>query len=74
MSYYVIRNITKTCYFTGVYPLSRVPDDTKYILKAENDYGSENMDKYIQYCESKGKIVRQIDSLVSPKIILYLVE
>jgi hypothetical protein len=74
MSYYIIRNITKTCYFTGVYPLSRVPDDTKYILKAENDYGSENMDKYIQYCESIGKKVSAIDSLDFPQMILYIVE
>jgi hypothetical protein len=74
MSYYAIRNITKTCYFTGVYPLSRVPDDTEYILKAENDYGSDNMDKYIQYCISKGKTVHPVDSLEFPKMVLYRVE
>ncbi|MDR1583883.1 MAG: hypothetical protein LBS55_11630 [Prevotellaceae bacterium] len=74
MSYYVIRNITKTCYFTGVYPLALVPDDTKYILKAENDYGNENMDKYIQYCEFEGKTVHPVDSLESPKMVLFLVE
>jgi 4-amino-4-deoxy-L-arabinose transferase-like glycosyltransferase len=74
LAYYEIRNITKMCYFTGVYPLVRVPDDTKYILKADNDYGSENMDIYIKQCESKGKMVHPIDTLDSPRMILYLVE
>jgi hypothetical protein len=74
MSYYFIRNITRTCYFTGVYPLSLVSDDTKYILKADEDYGSENMDIYIKQCEAKGKNVRLVDSLESPKMTLYVVE
>jgi hypothetical protein len=73
-SYYVIRNITKNCYFTGVYPLSLVPEDTKYILTAEDDYGSENMDAYINLCKSAGKKVSVIDSFDSPQMILYIIE
>ena len=73
-SYYVIRNITKHCYFTGTYPLARVPDDTKYVITTENDYGCENMDLYIEQCKSKGKMVYPIDSIDSPKMVLYLIE
>ncbi|MDR0732841.1 MAG: hypothetical protein LBF08_02090 [Dysgonamonadaceae bacterium] len=73
-SYYVIRNITKTCYFTGLYPLALMPEDTKYILTAEHDYGSENTDLYIERCKAKGKTVYPIDSINSPKMVLYLVE
>jgi hypothetical protein len=74
ISYYTIRNITETCYFTGIYPWSLVPEDTKYILTAKDDYGSENMNVYIKYCESIGKKISAIDSLDSPKMILYVVE
>jgi hypothetical protein len=74
ISYYVVRNITKDCYFTGVYPLSLVPEDTKYILTAKDDYGSENMDVYIKQCESAGKKVSVIDKLNSPEMTLYIVE
>ncbi|MDR1562184.1 MAG: hypothetical protein LBS54_03720, partial [Dysgonamonadaceae bacterium] len=73
-SYYVIRNITKNCYFTGVYPLALVPDDTKYILTTENDSGCENTDLYIEQCKAKGKTVHPLDSINSPKMVLYLVE
>jgi hypothetical protein len=73
-SYYAVRNITKTCYFTGVYPLTLVPEDTKYILTAKDDYGSENMDIYIKQCEAAGKKVSVIDSLASPQMKLYIVE
>jgi 4-amino-4-deoxy-L-arabinose transferase-like glycosyltransferase len=74
ISYYAVRNITKDCYCTGLYPLSLVPEDTKYILTAKDDYGSENMNVYIKYCESAGKKVSVIDSLDSPRMILYIVE
>jgi 4-amino-4-deoxy-L-arabinose transferase-like glycosyltransferase len=74
MSYYAIRNITKTCYFTGTYPLSLVPEDTKYILTAKDDYGNENMDIYLKYCKSVGKKISAIDSLNFPQMMLYIVE
>jgi hypothetical protein len=73
MSYYAIRNITSTCYFAGVYPLSYIPEDTQYILRADNDYENE-IDSYIQDCINKGKTVSPIDSLDPPRMTLYLVE
>jgi hypothetical protein len=74
VAYYVIRNITRECYFTGVYPLSLVPADTKYILTARDDYGNENMEAFIEQCKSAGKKVSVIDRLKSPDMTLYLVE
>jgi 4-amino-4-deoxy-L-arabinose transferase-like glycosyltransferase len=73
ISYYFVRNITKECYFVGVYPLSLVPEDTKYILNAEEDYGAKNVDIYIEQCKSNNKKVLTLDSLDTPHIILYFV-
>jgi hypothetical protein len=74
MSYYAIRNITSTCYFAGVYPLSYIPEDTQYILRAERTDGHKNeIDGYIQDCINKGKTLSPIDSLESPRMTLYLV-
>jgi hypothetical protein len=74
MSYYAIRNITSTCYFAGVYPLSYIPEDTQYILRAERTDGHKNeIDGYIQDCINKGKTLSPIDSLESPQMTLYLV-
>ena len=73
-SYYSVRNITKKCYFTGIYPLTLVPEDTRYVLKAENDFGYQNMDTYMEQCEIEGKKVTLIDQLESPKMELYVIE
>jgi hypothetical protein len=73
-AYYIIRNITKTCYFTGLYPLNLVPDDTKYILSAKNDFGDENMYIYINRRILDGKHVAVVDSLDSPQMTLFVVE
>jgi hypothetical protein len=51
-----------------------VPEDTKYILTAKDDFGNENMAMYIEQCKSKGKTVCPVDSLDSPQMTLYLVE
>ena len=74
VSYYPIRNITKHCYFTGIYPLTLVPEDTRYILKAVDDFGYQNMDTYIQQCKKEGKKVTLVDQLESPKMELFVIE
>lgn len=74
ISYYPIRNITKHCYFTGIYPLALVPKDTRFILKAMDDFGYQNMDIYIQQCQKEGKKVTLVDQLESPRMELFVVE
>lgn len=74
ISYYPIRNITKHCYFTGIYPLTLVPKDTRFILKAMDDFGYQNMDIYIQQCQKEGKKVTLVDQLESPRMELFVVE
>lgn len=74
ISYYPIRNITKHCYFTGIYPLALVPKDTRFILKAMDDFGYQNMDTYIQQCQKEGKKVTLVDQLESPRMELFVVE
>jgi 4-amino-4-deoxy-L-arabinose transferase-like glycosyltransferase len=74
VSYYAVRNITKKCYFIGVYPLELVPVDARYVLMEKNDFGSEKMDLYINQCVAAGKQVSVLDSLDFPPITLYAVE
>lgn len=74
VSYYPIRTITKHCYFTGIYPLTLVPKDTRYILKAVDDFGYQHVDTYIQQCRKEGKKVTLVDQLESPKMELFVVE
>jgi 4-amino-4-deoxy-L-arabinose transferase-like glycosyltransferase len=73
-AYYIIRGITEECYFTGLYTLSLVPEDTKYVLTAKGDYGNEHTEAYLDLCKSAGKKVSAVDSLDSPQMTLYLVE
>lgn len=74
VSYYSVRNITKDCYFTGIYPLTLVPEDIRYVLRAANDFGSQNMDAYLRQCEQKGRKVTLVDRLESPRMELYIIE
>jgi hypothetical protein len=65
MSYYTVRNITKNCYFAGLYPLSQIPENIEYVMWAENDHGDCNILKYLEQCKHNGKTVNPIDSIES---------
>jgi hypothetical protein len=74
MSYYKVRNSTPYCYFAGLYPISLIPEDTEYVMWAENDYGDWNIVNYLELCKQNGKEVTAIDSIPAPKIVLYSIK
>jgi hypothetical protein len=68
-AYYQIRKITRNSYYS-VYPIEHIPSNISYILVDETDSWG-NVDSQMNSIIKKGNKIMPVDSLTTPKIVLY---
>lgn len=71
--YYQLRSITNKAYYS-VYPMEWLPEDIEYVLETTDEHHSENLEKYLRLKQSEGKTIFKMDSINSPRMILYHIE